>query len=87
MTESRDTELLLRGESANPHGVLGAHPSVMDGVAGVTVRALHQDALSVECILSDGKALQLEPVEDAHGLFTTFIPRATLPLRYRLRFR
>ncbi|HET7550139.1 MAG TPA: 1,4-alpha-glucan branching protein GlgB [Gemmatimonadaceae bacterium] len=87
MTESRDTELLLRGESSNPHGVLGAHPAVQDGVAGVTVRALHPDATTVECILPDGEALPLQPVEGAHGLFAAFIPRATMPLPYRLRFR
>jgi 1,4-alpha-glucan branching enzyme len=87
MTESRAMELLLRGESSNPHGVLGAHPDERDGVAGVTVRAMHPDARSVECILPSGEALPLEPVEGARGLFATFIARATLPQRYRLRFR
>ncbi|HEU4585951.1 MAG TPA: hypothetical protein VFR95_09390, partial [Gemmatimonadaceae bacterium] len=86
MTVSREMELLLRGESSNPHGVLGAHPEVRDGVAGVTVRTMHPDAASVECILPSGEALPLEPVEGARGFFATFIPRATLPLRYRLRF-
>ncbi|HEU4585289.1 MAG TPA: 1,4-alpha-glucan branching protein GlgB, partial [Gemmatimonadaceae bacterium] len=86
MTESREMELLLRGESSNPHGVLGAHPEVRDGVAGVTVRTMHPDAVSVQCILPSGEALPLEPVGGARGLFAAFIPRATLPLRYRLRF-
>ena len=48
MTENREMELLLRGESSNPHGVLGAHPEVRDGVAGVTVRTMHPDAVSVK---------------------------------------
>src|SRR5690606_5631080 len=83
---SLEMELLLRGESANPHGVLGAHPAMVDGAAGVTVRTMHPDAVSAECVLASGEALPLEPVEGARGLFATFIPRASLPLRYRLRF-
>src|SRR6187551_2230032 len=86
MTENQDTELLLRGESAAPHAVLGAHPAVAGGVDGVMVRAMHPDAESVECILSSGDELPLAPLEGARGLFAAFIPRATLPLRYRLRF-
>ena len=87
MTESRDTELLLRGESANPHALLGAHPVVVGGVAGATVRAMHPDAESVECILASGDSVRLVPVAGERGLFAAFIPGVTLPLRYRLRFR
>jgi 1,4-alpha-glucan branching enzyme len=86
MTESHETELLLRGESSNPHGVLGAHPGMRDGEPGVTVRAMHPDATSVECILSSGEAVPLQPVAGARGTFAAFIPHASVPLRYRLRF-
>ena len=87
MTEIPDVELLLRGERSDPHSVLGAHPGSVDGVAGVTVRAMHPDAESAEYVMPGGEAMPLSPVDGARGLFAAFIPDATLPLRYRLRFR
>ncbi|MGH7720325.1 MAG: 1,4-alpha-glucan branching protein GlgB, partial [Gemmatimonadaceae bacterium] len=51
------------------------------------VRAYHPDAIAVVCLLDDGDTFALERPEGAGGLFATFIPGATLPLRYRLRFR
>lgn len=80
-----DAELVLRGESADPHSVLGAHPASVGGVDGAVVRAMHPDAVDAECLLAGGEVVQLGAV--AHGLFAGFIPGAVLPLSYRLRFR
>jgi 1,4-alpha-glucan branching enzyme len=83
-------ERLRRGRLAEPHALLGAHPAVADGLAGITVRAWHPDASGCECVLADGgadggeAAFALAP--EAPGLFGAFLPGRTLPLRYRLRF-
>jgi 1,4-alpha-glucan branching enzyme len=73
------------GQFWNPHGVLGAHPLRLEGREGVVVRTLHPEAAAAECLVEGGGALALEPV--APGLFAGFLPDASLPLRYRLRFR
>ena len=67
--------------------MLGAHPVKVDGVNGVAVRAMMPNAVRVECMIDDGRFAQLE--REAHGLvnvFSAFVPGATLPFRYRLRF-
>src|SRR5215510_3698487 len=79
--------LLLAGDFANPHDILGAHPAEQDGQSGVIVRALTPDAVRGECVLDDGRVVQLTRVaEGLSDLYTAFIPGATLPLDYRLRF-
>jgi 1,4-alpha-glucan branching enzyme len=75
---------LVRGEHATPHDVLGAHPAVERGTSGLVLRAFHPDAVSAEVLL-DGGPVPLAPEGD--GLFAAFLPGATLPLDYRLRFR
>jgi 1,4-alpha-glucan branching enzyme len=80
-----DLARLLAGDHSSPHSVLGAHPAVVDQLAGVVVRAYHPDAERAECVLADGETHALAPV--APGLFAAFLPGETLPLRYRLRFR
>ncbi|MFL5616057.1 MAG: 1,4-alpha-glucan branching protein GlgB [Gemmatimonadaceae bacterium] len=78
---------LLAGESAQPHDVLGAHATTFGGVNGVVIRALMPNASAVEAVLEDGRVVPLEA--SAPGLanvYAGFVPEATLPLRYRLRF-
>jgi 1,4-alpha-glucan branching enzyme len=80
---------LLAGASATPHDVLGAHAAEVDGVAGAWVRALHPDATGATCLLAEDspvgrRALPMGTL--APGLFEVFVPGATPPLRYALRF-
>ena len=85
-----DVERVRRGEHAEPHGFLGAHPASVDGVAGITVRAWHPDAEGCDAVLAGdaGETAGAVPLaEEARGLFAAFLPGETLPLRYRLRFR
>ncbi|MCK6457292.1 MAG: 1,4-alpha-glucan branching protein GlgB [Phycisphaerae bacterium] len=76
---------LLAGDHCDPHRVLGAHPAEMDGRSGAVVRALHPDASTADVLLPSGEAVAMAPVSD-QGLFAAFLPGATLPLQYRLRF-
>jgi 1,4-alpha-glucan branching enzyme len=76
---------LLAGEHPSPHDILGAHPWRIGGVQGIVVRAFHPDADSVELLRDGEPAVGLERVEG--GLFAGFVVGASLPMRYRLRFR
>ncbi|MEO6879279.1 MAG: 1,4-alpha-glucan branching protein GlgB, partial [Gemmatimonadaceae bacterium] len=78
---------LLGGDHANPHSILGAHPATLNGVPGVIVRALIADAVRVECVLYDGRVVELR--REAEGLSSlggAFLPGEVLPLQYVLRF-
>ncbi len=81
-----DWERLRAIELSEPHSVLGAHPASADGCEGVVVRAFHPNAVGVECILGDGRVIDLQQVEEG-GLYGAFLPEAVLPLTYRLRFQ
>jgi 1,4-alpha-glucan branching enzyme len=81
-----DAARLFAGEHSEPHRALGAHPFVRDGFPGCVVRAWHPDATECECLVdrpTGVDAVAMEPLEP--GLFAGFVPRATLPLSYRLR--
>ena len=79
-----DVVRLMTNQHTAPHSVLGAHPAVVDRLAGVVVRAFHPDATSAECLLADGERYAM--AAEGGGLFAAFLPGETLPLRYRLRF-
>ena len=50
-TASADAALrLVRGESALPHDLLGAHPITLDGVDGVAIRAFQPNAASIAVV-------------------------------------
>jgi 1,4-alpha-glucan branching enzyme len=72
---------LAAGRHADPHAILGAHPAR----GGVVVRACHPEAASAECVLPDGAAVAMTPLEVA-GYFGVYLEGRSLPLRYRLRF-
>jgi 1,4-alpha-glucan branching enzyme len=74
---------LLAGRHANPHQVLGAHATTVGGVTGVAVRVL-QPAAADCAVVVHGVATALRAEGD--GFFAGFLPGATLPLRYHLRF-
>src|SRR5687767_7447033 len=79
-----DPEAFARGEVHNPHSVLGAHVANVGGEAGVVVRAYHPDATGCE-LLREGEA-PCWMTRFEGGLFAGFVPRAHVPLVYRLRF-
>ena len=81
-TASADAALrLVRGESAVPHDLLGAHPITVEGVDGVAIRAFQPNAASIAVVLGE----QRWPMErDAHGLFALFLSDRTAPVAYRL---
>jgi 1,4-alpha-glucan branching enzyme len=76
---------LVTGTHTSPHDLLGAHPATVGAVAGAVIRAFHPDATGVEVLVADAPPTPL--VDQSGGLFTVFLPGATVPLRYRLRFR
>jgi 1,4-alpha-glucan branching enzyme len=63
-TPGRELDLLLRGELANPHGLLGKHPTP----AGVVVRAWRPGAESVHCLSNGHLVGKLDRIDPA-GLF------------------
>jgi 1,4-alpha-glucan branching enzyme len=75
---------LLAGFHGNPHSILGAHPVTVQGTAGVVVRAMHPDATAVDVVPQGRDAVPME--RETGALFSVFLPNATLPMRYRLRF-
>jgi 1,4-alpha-glucan branching enzyme len=79
-----DLQRLLWGRHHSPHSVLGAHPARRDGMDGVVIRVLQPEAETCTAVLADGRAVEMPRVTDA--LFSVFLPSATLPLQYRLRF-
>jgi 1,4-alpha-glucan branching enzyme len=75
---------LLAGDHADPHSILGAHPAAVQGTAGVAVRVMHPDATGVELLVDGQEPLPMQ--REVGALFSVFVPGATLPLRYRVRF-
>jgi 1,4-alpha-glucan branching enzyme len=83
--DPHELALLLGGDHPEPHRTLGAHPATVGGAHGAVVRAFHPDAVAVECLPEQGEPVRMQPVAD-RGLFATFLPGASLPMAYRLRF-
>src|SRR5215212_1540795 len=81
---STEVARLQAGQLAEPHALLGVHPGVVDGLAGITIRAWHPDAARAECVLPNGATVDMP--RQARGLFGVFLPGETLPFRYRVRF-
>src|SRR5690348_5388947 len=82
-----DLGRLLAGEHAQPHDVLGAHTVTVAGTSGVVIRALMPNASGAEAVLEDGRVFPLDTMAAGlSNLYCGFVPGATLPVRYRLRF-
>jgi 1,4-alpha-glucan branching enzyme len=75
---------LLSGVHPNPHSILGAHPTAVQGRSGVVLRAMHPDATAIEVLPEGREAIPME--RETGALFSAFLPTATAPMRYRLRF-
>jgi 1,4-alpha-glucan branching enzyme len=83
--DAADAASLAAGELANPQRLLGPHNVVLDGRAGVVVRAFHADAIAASLVLEPSDVVPMQPA-GTRGLFACFLPEAPMPLRYRLRF-
>lgn len=83
-TSASAARRLIGGTHTSPHDLLGAHPAAVGDVTGTIVRAFHPDATRVELLVASGAPTAL--VAHGDGLFEAFLPGATLPLRYHLRF-
>jgi 1,4-alpha-glucan branching enzyme len=81
---ARDIERILRVEHSDPHSVLGGHPAIIGGKAGVVMRAFHPDA-SEAFVLFQGKRYAMTAV-DKSGLFYVWLPSCHLPLAYTVLF-
>ncbi len=77
---------VLAGNSNAPHDLLGAHPLRCNGQDGVVVRTHHPHAVAVELLRAGEAPVALQPALPG-GLFETFLPGATCPLVYGLRFK
>ena len=80
-----EIDRLMTGRHAEPHAIFGVHPASHGRRTGVSVRAFHPEAKSVECVLADGEVVPM-PRVDARGLFEVFLPDRASPVPYRLRF-
>ena len=82
LTTPEDAALrLVRGESAHPHDLLGAHPISESGHRGVVVRAFQPHATAMAVLTGDER---IPMQRDAQGLFVAQLPHRELPLAYRL---
>jgi 1,4-alpha-glucan branching enzyme len=79
VTAAEDIERVVRREHADPHHVLGAHPSN----GGVVVRAFRPAAERVVARVDGGEPVPLEQRHPA-GLFEGQVDGVELPLRYEL---
>jgi len=75
---------LLAGQHHDPHSILGAHPTSVNGVEGAVVRAMHPDTVGVEVVLPSGEAIPTK--RQARGVYAAFVPGMAPPMRYRLRY-
>lgn len=74
---------IQEGRHGEPHLVLGAHVDVVNGVRGVAVRVF-QPAAADCMIVREGVTTTMR--SDGDGFFSLFLPGASMPLRYSLRF-
>ncbi len=74
-------EAIVNAYHGDPFSVLGPHP--VDG--GLSVRAFVPNVQSVVVLLESGKEIEMSRVH-SDGFFEAAIPRAKVPLLYRLRW-
>src|SRR3712207_7468073 len=79
MTLTDDIVRLRERDLADPHRILGAHPTE----DGVVVRAFRPDADAVTARVDGGEEVELKRVDDA-GLFEGGVAGGALPLAYEL---
>jgi 1,4-alpha-glucan branching enzyme len=77
---AQDIERIVDTEHSDPHSVLGTHPAVVDGKAGVIIRVFHPDAVHAEIVI-DSERIPMRGA-DANGLFWCFLPDRSAPLTY-----
>jgi 1,4-alpha-glucan branching enzyme len=78
---THEFEALLRGESAEPHVFLGAHPAP----GGIVIRAFSPYALRATAVFSSGQRVGMRRT-NPRGLFEASLPGATFPVSYSFEF-
>ena len=81
---NEDVERIVLIEHSDPHSILGAHPSRIDGQDGLIFRFFHPEAASAQLIIKD-ELISLSKT-DLTGFFWTWLPNRFLPLEYMVRF-
>ncbi len=76
---TQELDALVRREHANPHSVLGAHPTD----DGVIVRVLRPAACAVSIHPDDGDPVELTQIHPG-GVFEGLLEGAQLPIHYRV---
>jgi len=86
MTSQSDLELILNARHAQPHSLLGMHPTTHDGKKGLAVRAFVRGIRELEVVdvNDDSKRWKMEKVDD-NGFFQVFISERKKVFCYRLR--
>jgi len=86
ITTRKELDEFLRGQTRQPHALLGMHPVTHNGQPGLIVRAFVQDARSCEVVDQRPKSGKRYPMEmiDPLGFFETFIAGEAEVFRYRL---
>ncbi len=77
-------EALVKGEHANPHGLLGGHPYQQSDQKGVIRRGFRPDARQAYLVRA-GQSLAMERIH-AGGIFEINLPNQDWPFSYRYRF-
>ncbi len=74
---------ITEGRHGDPHQVLGPHPYTLDDAPGILLRVYQPDAADA-LVVREGVATAMRA--DGDGFFSAFLPGASLPMRYLLRF-
>lgn len=86
-SKQHEIDQLLAGDHPSPHSLLGAHSEKLKGKTGIVVRASVPNAARAECVLRDGRVLEMKKVAGGlSDLYEVFISGESLPLEYHLRF-
>jgi 1,4-alpha-glucan branching enzyme len=83
--DSGPFDALRRGESHDPHSVLGVHSARRGRDEGVVVRAYHPDASGCELLRPTAPSVAMTAL--GGGVFEVFLPDVRPPMAYRLRFQ
>jgi len=85
----KELKQFTESKASEPHGTLGMHPAVKEGVAGVVVRAFLSNVISCEIVDIEHEDRPRFPMEklSEDGFFEGFIESRAEVFKYRLRVK